>query len=231
MIFRRIDNRIMGKVLLNPGMRQHIRVGTAAISPIYHRPTATDWRIAANRRACQVPALCKDATVRRSSVTIWASVHVRHFGMENSVSESLHPAAPHHLPGFITAPGETDVLMIVVAIILIGSVVGVGNLYLHLHTLPERMAHKSQKLQFEIVAVLGLLALFTHNHLFWVIGLFLAMIDLPDFGTPLRRIAGSVEKIAGVPPDPDPAETPTETAGHGANTNSATAKSEAPGHA
>ena len=76
----------------------------------------------------------------------------------------------------------------------------VGNLYLHLHTLPERMAHKSQKLQFEIVAVLGLLALFTHNHLFWVIGLFLAMVDLPDFGTPLRRIAGSVEKIAGVPP-------------------------------
>ena len=59
----------------------------------------------------------------------------------------LHPAAPHHLPSFITAPGETDVLMIVVAIILIVSVVGVGNLYLHLHTLPERRAHKSQKLQ------------------------------------------------------------------------------------
>ena len=63
------------------------------------------------------------------------------------------------------------------------------------------MAHKSQKFQFEIVAVLGLLALFTHNHLFWVIGLFLAMIDLPDFSTPLRRIAGSVEKMAGVPPE------------------------------
>jgi len=31
-----------------------------------------------------------------------------------------------------------------------------------------------------------------------VIGLFLAMIDLPDFSTPLRSIAGSVEKIAGV---------------------------------
>jgi len=65
----------------------------------------------------------------------------------------------HHLPGFITAPGETDVLMIVVGFVLIGAVLGVGNLYLHLHTLPERMAHKSQKLQFEIVAVLGLLAL------------------------------------------------------------------------
>src|SRR3954449_4234947 len=52
--------------------------------------------------------------------------------------------------------------MIVVGIVLIAAVLGVGNLYLHLHTLPERMAHKSQKLQFEIVAVLGLLALFTH---------------------------------------------------------------------
>jgi hypothetical protein len=151
--------------------------------------------------------------------------------METCVSESLHPAAPHHLPGFITAPGDTDVLMIVVGIILIGAVVGVGNLYLHLHTLPERMAHKSQKLQFEIVAVLGLLALFTHNHLFWVIGLFLAMVDLPEFGTPLRRIAGSVEKMAGVPPEPDPIKTPPEAAGHPAATTSAIAKSEVPGHA
>ena len=123
------------------------------------------------------------------------------------MSESLHPSAPHHLPGFITAPGDTDILMVVVGIVLIGSVLAVGNFYLHLHTLPERMAHKSQKLQFEIVAVLGLLALFTHNHLFWVIGLFLAMIDLPDFSTPLRSIAGSVEKIAGVPPGEEAAET------------------------
>jgi hypothetical protein len=37
------------------------------------------------------------------------------------VSESLHPAAPHHLPGFITAPGDTDTLMVVVGIFLIGS--------------------------------------------------------------------------------------------------------------
>jgi hypothetical protein len=115
------------------------------------------------------------------------------------LSESIHPSAPHHLPGFITAPGDTDTLMVVVGIVLIGAVLMVGNLYLHLHTLPERMAHKSQKLQFEIVAVLGLLALFTHIHLFWVVGLLLAMVDLPDFGTPLRSIAGSVEKIAGVP--------------------------------
>lgn len=100
--------------------------------------------------------------------------------------------------------------MVVVGIILIGAVLAVGNIYLQLHTLPERMAHKSQKLQFEIVAVLGLLALFTHIHLFWVAGLLLAMIDLPDFGTPLRSIAGSVAKIAGGPPDTLAADKPDE---------------------
>jgi hypothetical protein len=56
-------------------------------------------------------------------------------------------------------------------------------------------------LQFEIVAILGLLALFTHIHLFWVAALLLALIDIPDFGTPLRSIAGSVEKIANNPPE------------------------------
>jgi hypothetical protein len=153
--------------------------------------------------------------------------------MESCVSESLHPNAPHDLPGFITAPGDTDILMVVVGIILIGSILMVGNLYLHLHTLPERMAHKSQKLQFEIVAVLGLLALFTHVHLFWVIGLLLAMVDLPDFGTPLRSIAGSVEKIAGVPPGDEATEMAGESAGHAVaaeppdTTKTGAAKSEA----
>jgi hypothetical protein len=134
--------------------------------------------------------------------------------MESCVSESIHPAAPHHLPAFITAPGDTDILMVVVGIVLLGSILAVGNFYLHLHTLPERMAHKSQKLQFEIVAVLGLLALFTHNHLFWVIGLVLAMVDLPDFGTPLRRIAGSVERIAGDPPGGDETLMAGQSAAH-----------------
>ena len=156
-------------------------------------------------------------------------------GLEYYVSESLHPSAPHHLPGFITAPGDTDILMVVVGVVLIAAVLMVGNLYLHLHTLPERMAHKSQKLQFEIVAVLGLLALFTHNHLFWVIGLFLAMIDLPDFSTPLRRIAASVEKMVGVSPEEDPTEPPSKAAAHGAVAGDAAkvsaAKSEVTSHA
>ncbi len=106
------------------------------------------------------------------------------------MAESLNPAAPHHLPAFITAPGETDVLMVVMAVFLVVAVLAVGILFLRLHTLPERMAHRATKLQFEIVAVLGLLALFTHMHLFWVAGLLLAVIDIPDFGRAARPDGG-----------------------------------------
>jgi hypothetical protein len=119
------------------------------------------------------------------------------------MTEPLHPAATHHLPSFITAPGETDVLMVVMAVILALSVLMFGVMFFWLHSLPERMAHRSHKLQLEIVAVLCLISLFTHMHIFWIAGLLLALIDLPDFGTPLRRIATSAEKIAGVEPSED----------------------------
>jgi hypothetical protein len=119
-------------------------------------------------------------------------------------TESLHPAAIEHLPPFITSPGETDVLMVVMAGILLIAVVGFGVLFLRLHTLPERLAHRSHKLQFEIVAVLGLIALFTHMHIFWVAGLLLALIDFPDLGGWLGRIARSVEKIAGIKSSEEP---------------------------
>ena len=108
--------------------------------------------------------------------------------------------APHHLPFFLAPGSGTDTLMVVMGIFLIGTILWVGTLYWKLHSLPERMAHKSQKLQFELVAVLGLISLFTHMHIFWVAGLLLALIDLPDFGTPLRSIADSVEKIADAAP-------------------------------
>lgn len=116
------------------------------------------------------------------------------------MAEALHPAAPDHLPAFITAPGDTDYLMVAAAVILVAAVLGVGLLFLRLHTLPERMAHRAHKLQFEIVAVLGLLALFTHVHLFWVIGLLLALIDIPDISGMFGRMAGALEKIAGIAP-------------------------------
>jgi hypothetical protein len=135
------------------------------------------------------------------------------------MNPTLHPAAPPHVPAFISAPGETDVLMVVMAMVLVIAVLAVGLLFLRLHTLPERLAHKGHKLQFEIVAVLGLLALFTHIHAFWVAGLLLALIDIPDFGWPLRRIAGSLEKIADIPPgkgaDAEPDGTATDHAPSG----------------
>jgi hypothetical protein len=127
---------------------------------------------------------------------------------EMPLTDQLHPMTPHHLPFYVAKPGETDVLMIVMGIFLILAVLGVGNVYLRLHSLPERMAHKGQKLQFEVVAVLGLISLFTHIHIFWIAGLLLALVDLPDFSTPLARIAGSVEKIADN--ETPPAESPEQ---------------------
>lgn len=120
------------------------------------------------------------------------------------MSTLLHQSAPHHLPAFITAPGETDTLMVAVGAVLVVGVLIVGTLVLRLHTLPERLAHKGQKLQFEIVAVLGLLALFTHIHLFWVAGLLLALIDIPDFSGAFSRMAAALERIAGIRTEPAP---------------------------
>ena len=55
---------------------------------------------------------------------------------------TAHPAAPHTLPVFITEPGQTDVLFVTMSLFLIVAVLGVGLLFLRLHTLPERMAHR-----------------------------------------------------------------------------------------
>jgi hypothetical protein len=140
------------------------------------------------------------------------------------MAEPLHPAATQHLPSFIAAPGETDWLMVLMAVILALAVMMFGILFFRLHSLPERMAHRSQKLQFEIVAVLCLISLFTHMHIFWIAGLLLALIDLPDFGTPLSRIATSAEKIAGIEPSKDPLE---ETSGTVAPTSPVEEKAEA----
>ncbi|NEX22472.1 hypothetical protein G3480_19535 [Thiorhodococcus mannitoliphagus] len=112
------------------------------------------------------------------------------------MTDPLHPVATHHLPPFITAPGETDVLFIVMAIFVLFAVIGIGIFYFKIHALPEQMAHRGQKVQFELVAVLALLALFTHNHLFWVAGLLLAFVPLPDFSTPLVSMARSLERLA-----------------------------------
>ncbi|PWS36115.1 hypothetical protein DFH01_12985 [Falsiroseomonas bella] len=147
------------------------------------------------------------------------------------MTTEVHPAAPHHLPFFLPGPDGSDPLLIVAGLTLIAAIVAFGLIFLRLHTLPERMAHRGQKLQFEIVAVLGLLALFTHIHAFWVAGLLLALIDIPDFTGPMRRIAGSTEKIAGFPPGAgDTTEGPPRSRGPAHPSDDETARRHAAHH-
>ena len=72
----------------------------------------------------------------------------------------------------------------------------IGVLMLRLHHLPEHIAGKEQKIQYQFVAVLSLLAMFTHENVLWIAALLLAMIDLPDFTGLFDRIAKSVAGIA-----------------------------------
>jgi len=118
----------------------------------------------------------------------------------NESSAMLNPAATDHLPFFITAPGQTDGLFSAMVIFLIVVVFAVGLLYLRLHALPEHLAHGASKVQLQLVGVLALLALFTHNHIFWIAALLLALIPFPNFSAPLASMAQSLEKIAGRPP-------------------------------
>jgi hypothetical protein len=112
------------------------------------------------------------------------------------MSEAIHPLAPEHTPFFITAPGETDVLLNVMTGVVAGCILLLGVFYFRLHALPEHLAHRGTKAKLEIVGVLGLLSLFTHNHLFWIAGLLLALIPIPDFSVPLTKMADSLETMA-----------------------------------
>ena len=119
----------------------------------------------------------------------------------NEHSAMLNAAATDHLPFFITAPGQTDGLFNAMIVFLaIAFVFGIGLLYLRLHALPEHMAHRTSRDQMQIVGVLALLALFTHNHIFWIAALMIAIVQFPNFSGPLASMAQSLEKLAGGAP-------------------------------
>jgi hypothetical protein len=114
------------------------------------------------------------------------------------MAANLHPSAPPYLPGFITAPGESDIFLNGAAVFLVVMALTLGIVYFRLHALPEHMAHKNaNKLQFEVVAVLALLALFTHTNAFWIAALLLALVPIPDFHGPLATMADSLARMAG----------------------------------
>lgn len=142
-------------------------------------------------------------------------------------SATPHALAVDHLPSFITAPGQTDVLFNFVVVFMIVAVFAVGVLYMRLHALPEHLAHRTQKVQLEIVAVLALIALFTHSRIFWIAALLLAMIDLPDFVSPLRSMAvslGRMARRAAGPPEPVPLAATAGTIAHAPQGDSQPAK-------
>ena len=119
------------------------------------------------------------------------------------MAEQAHEVAPHHLPFFLPSADGSDPLMTFALVALIIGGILLGTLYLHLHSLPERLAHKHGRIQFELVAILGLLALFTHNTVFWVAALLLAFIQLPDFMSPLNALASAAGRVADkISPEP-----------------------------
>jgi Na+/melibiose symporter-like transporter len=111
-----------------------------------------------------------------------------------------NPIATDHVPFFITPPGGTDALFHVVAWFVVACIIGIGVIFFTIHTLPERMAHRTKKVQLDIVAILCLISLFTNEHIYWIAAMILAFIELPDFLTPIQRIASAAEDIAGKEP-------------------------------
>ena len=120
------------------------------------------------------------------------------------MSGDIHPLAPHSLPSFVGGADGSDPLFSAIIFIVILAVLGVGVFYLKLHAIPEQLAHKHGNTQSQLIMVLALLALFTHNNIFWVAALILALLKLPDFLTPINSISESLKKLT-----PEEAETPT----------------------
>jgi len=103
--------------------------------------------------------------------------------------------APGHLPYFLPGADGSDPLFTGIAIFMIVLILGVGAFYFTLHSLPEKMAHEANSTQLQVVGILTLLALFTHNNIFWVVAILLAAFRMPDFLTPLRSIAESLQAM------------------------------------
>ena len=103
---------------------------------------------------------------------------------------------PEHLPFYIAAPGETDVLFILVILFLVLVVLAFGAFYFTVQSIPDRMVEGAGKAQIQVVGILGLLSLFTGNNALWMAGLLLAAIRIPDIVTPLSSISRSLKKLA-----------------------------------
>ena len=110
--------------------------------------------------------------------------------------KEIHPLAPHHLPFFLPGPDGSDPVFTAVVIVLLIVLLVAGTLYFKLHAIPEHLGGKQNSTQLQLISILAVLALFTHNNAFWILALLIAAFKMPDFLTPLKSIASSLVKLA-----------------------------------
>ncbi|WP_251134217.1 MULTISPECIES: hypothetical protein [Roseobacteraceae] len=133
---------------------------------------------------------------------------------------ALHPMATGHIPDYVVAADGSDYLFTFMVFFTLGLILLLGIGYFTLHSIPEKMAHASNHSQFQIVGILALLALFTHNNVFWVIAIVIAGFRFPDYLTPMESIAQSLSRLPGLkslepnlegatPSEPEPTVVPT----------------------
>jgi len=117
----------------------------------------------------------------------------------------LHPLATGHIPRYVVAADGSDYLFSAMIVFFVVLVVLIGVGYLTLHSVPEKMAHENNHPQFQLVGILALLALFTHNGIFWIAAILVAGFQFPDFATPMRNIADAIRSLGQAPvPQPVP---------------------------
>ncbi len=132
----------------------------------------------------------------------------------------LHPMATGHIPRYIVAADGSDYLFSAMVVFFVVIVVLIGVGYLTLHSVPEKMAHENNHPQFQLVGILALLALFTHNGLFWIAAILVAGFQFPDFATPMKNIADAIRSL-GQSPGSRPAAETVPPAAPVADTNNA----------
>lgn len=120
--------------------------------------------------------------------------------------DNLHPMATGHIPSYVTQADGSDFLLTFMFIFTVGVIILIGVGYFTLHSIPEKIAHESNHPQFQLVGILALLALFTHNGLFWIAAILVAGFQFPDIGAPLRAIADAIRSLG--PQAQDPAMPP-----------------------
>ncbi|MBO9448976.1 hypothetical protein J7426_01825 [Tropicibacter sp. R16_0] len=119
--------------------------------------------------------------------------------------------ATGHIPDYVVAADGSDYLFTFMVFFTLGLILLIGIGYFTLHSLPERMAHESNHSQFQVVGILALIALFTHNNLFWVLAVVVAGFRFPDYLSPMESIAQSLARMAGFKPsESDFATVPAE---------------------